>query len=178
MAKIEVASFDTRAAIVPGAIERMDATASECADIIRVSYQTFIDEAGAGLPKDESHTKALGKAMREAQPFLDAVALGALERKTVTEYAQSAMRAFFYGVPFEQSLKNNPDMALPWGGAKGGAKGGDKAGGVKPPTREDLDATLCKALAQARMLGLTEFAANILDLCLESLDNFSEPTAR
>lgn len=176
MAKIEVASFDTRAAIVLGAIERMDATASECADIIRVAYQAFIDEAGAGLPKDEAHTKALGKAMREAQPFLDAVAIGALERKTVTEYAQSAMRAFFYGMPFEQSLKNNPDMALPWGGAKGGDKAG-KAGKVQSTSREDLDATLCKALAQARMLGLTEFAANILDLCIESLDGFEEPKA-
>ena len=174
MAKIEVASFDTRAAIVLGAIERMDTTASECADIIRVSYQAFIDEAGAGLPKDEAHTKALGKAMREAQPFLDAVALGALERKTVTEYAQSAMRAFYWGVPFEQSLKNNPDMALPWGGAKGGAKGGDKAGPVTTTTIEAAHKTMAKALAQYRMVLQRDFVADLLDVIQARFPDFDE----
>ena len=29
-------------------------------------------------------------------------------------------------------------------------------------------------LAQARALGLTEFAADVLDLCLDSLDGFKE----
>ena len=176
MTKIEFASFDTRAAIVLGALERADMVASETADIIRATYQAYLDDC-AGMPKDEPTTKALGKALREAQPFIDAVAVGALERKTVTEYAQSAMRAFYWGMPFEQGLKNDADLALPWGGAKGGAKG-KKSGGVQSTTRAALDETLCKALAQARLLGLTEFAANILDLCIESLDGFEEPTAQ
>jgi hypothetical protein len=37
-----------------------------------------------------------------------------------------------------------------------------------------LDKTLSKAIAQARMLGLTEFAAQVLDVAIESLDGFKE----
>lgn len=176
MAKIVYPSFESGAERVLIAIEACDIMSSRKADTERLEFQSFVD-AWADMPKDEPTTKKLGEAIRGAQPFVDAVALGALERKTVTEYAQSAMRAFYWGVPFAQGLKNNPELALPWGGAKSGSKPA-KAGGVKSTTREALDETLAKALAQARMLGLHGFAASILDVCIESLDGFKEPTAQ
>jgi hypothetical protein len=37
-----------------------------------------------------------------------------------------------------------------------------------------LDKTLSKAMAQARLLGLTEFAAELVDLCVDCLDGFKE----
>jgi hypothetical protein len=49
-----------------------------------------------------------------------------------------------------------------------------KAGPVTSTTREAADKTLSKALAQYRALGLTEFAAGVLDLAIESLDGFKE----
>jgi hypothetical protein len=48
------------------------------------------------------------------------------------------------------------------------------AGAVISTSRSDLDKTLSKALAQARTLGLTDFAATMLDHCIESLDGFTE----
>jgi len=49
-----------------------------------------------------------------------------------------------------------------------------KAGKIESTDRKALDATLSKAIKQARLLSLTGFAADILDLCLESLDGFKE----
>ena len=88
------------------------------------------------------------------------------------KYANSAARALHWNVPFEASLKNNPDLALPWG-----KKSGDKtkgSGPVQSTDREALDKTISKALAQMRILGLTELAADTLDLMLERLDGFTE----
>jgi len=88
------------------------------------------------------------------------------------------MRAYYHEVPFAPSLFTNKEMGLPWGKTSSGKTGGDDvpdAGATSGKTsRAELDKTLSKALAQARLLGLTEFAANVLDLCLESLDDFKE----
>ena len=53
-------------------------------------------------------------------------------------------------------------------------KSGARAGAVSKTTRADLDKTISKALAQARILNLTDFAADMLDLALESLSDFKE----
>ena len=172
---IAVESFDHHARKVLGALKEFDAASAKASRNISMAYQVYLDTQ-VDLPKDQASVTALGKAMREAPAFRDAIGLGLIERKTVTEYAQSAMRAFYWGVEFAPSLKNDPSMALPWtASAKSGTA--EKAGPVKSTTREALDATLCKALAQARLLGLTEFAACVLDVCLERLDGFKEPEA-
>jgi hypothetical protein len=48
---------------------------------------------------------------------------------------------------------------------------------VTSTTREELDKTISKAIAQARILGLSEFSASMVDLAIESLDGFKEVTA-
>ncbi len=166
-------SFDNAALAIVRTMDKADkAYVKATAEVARIMQQ-FIDQWFITNGKAEASVKAMGKAIRESQTVVDLAAQGACEKKTFTEYAQGAMRALHYGVPFSADLKNNPDMGLPWG--KAGKGGGSKSsGGVTSTSRTDLDKTLSKALAQARMLGLNEFAADVLDLCLDSLEGFKE----
>jgi hypothetical protein len=172
---VKAPSFDAYAKPIIRGYESFDKAASKLRDVVQSTMQAYIDVcAKAGIERDQKGCTALGKAIRECETVANIVASGAMEKKTFTEYAQAAMRAHFHAVPFEASLKNNPDFALPWGKAKEST--GAKSGKVESTSRAELDKTLSKALKQARILGLTEFAANILDLCIESLDNFAEVT--
>lgn len=166
-------SFDNDALAIVRTMDKADkAYVKATAEVARI-MQGFIDRWFITNGKNEASVKAMGKAIRESQTVVDLAAQGACEKKTFTEYAQGAMRALHYGVPFSADLKNNPEMGLPWGKAgKGG--GAAKSGKVTSTSRTDLDKTISKALAQARALGLTDFAADMLDLCLDSLDGFKE----
>lgn len=166
-------SFDNSARVIGKAYQGFDKSFAKLTATVNATMQAFVDQWLVTNGKSEPSVKALGKAIRESQVVVDLVATGAIEKKTFTEYAQSAMRALHWGVQFSADLKNNPDMGLPWGKA---GKGGEtaKSGKVTSTSRADLDKTLSKALAQARALGLTEFAADVLDLCLDSLDGFKE----
>lgn len=172
---VALPEFDSSAKAIIKAHEALDNASAKTRDVVNYTMQSYIDKcATAGLGKTEADVNRLGKMIRESQAVLDIVALGAMEKKTFTEYAQSAMRAFYHGVPFSASLKNDKNMGLPWGGAKGGDKKTTKAGPSTETTRAALDKTLSKALGQARALGLNEFAAEVLDLCLDRLDGFKE----
>lgn len=150
----------------------------------------------AGLPKTEDGCKAISRSIMQGMTEViranlhktagvskkDAATMDAssvwllspIPRKTITEYSAGAQRAFFHGVPWTANLKNQPEYGLPWG--KAGKSGStEKAGPVETTTRESLDQTLCKALAQARMLGLKEFVLDLVDLCQDRLDGFKEP---
>lgn len=173
---ITLVSFDNSARAIGKAYAGFDKSFSKLTATVNSAMQGFIDQWAVTNDKSEASVKAMGKAIRESQVVLDLVATGAMEKKTFTEYAQSAMRALHWGVPFSADLKNSPDMGLPWGKAGKGAGTGDsdKTGGVKSTSRADLDKTISKALAQARMLGLLEFAADLVDLATDSLDGFKE----
>lgn len=171
---VALPEFDSSAKTIIKAYEAFDKASARLVDTVNYTMQSYIDKCTkAGLSKEQADVNRLGKMIRESQAVLDIVASGAMEKKTFTEYAQSAMRAFFHGVPFSASLKNDKNMGLPWGGAKGDKKP-TTAGPSTETTRAALDKTLCKALEQARALGLNEFAAEILDLCLDRLDGFKE----
>jgi hypothetical protein len=172
---VTLPEFDTHAKTINKAHETLDNASAKTRDVVNFTMQAYIDQCNkAGLSKTEADVTRLGKTIRESQAVLDIVASGTMEKKTFTEYAQSAMRAFFHGVPFNAALKNDKSMGLPWGGAKGGDKKPSKAGPSTETTRAALDKTLSKALEQARALGLTEFAADMLDLCIDRLDSFKE----
>jgi hypothetical protein len=174
-ATVKAPAFDAYAKTIIKGYESFDNATAKLSATVHSTMQAYIDVCSkAGLSRDKAGCNALGKAIRECDTVQAIVASGAMEKKTFTEYAQSAMRAFFHGVPFEASLKNNKEMGLPWGNTKPASAA--KSGKVESTSRAELDKTLSKALKQARLLGLTEFAANILDLCLESLDDFSEVT--
>jgi hypothetical protein len=156
------------------ATEKFDKASADFSAAICAAFKHMVDLALlAGVSKDEAGCKHLARTIREATPFREAVALGQLEGKTVTEYAQSAARAFYHGVEFAPGLKNQPDMALPWSKSKAGGDTG-KSGGVESTDRNALDATACKLLKQARLLGLTDLAADLLDMLIERLDGFKE----
>jgi hypothetical protein len=91
---------------------------------------------------------------------------GFISKASGAQYQSAFWIAFETGVEFSRDLVNKKSDAK--------KDATPKSGPVISTTRESLDKTLSKALGQARALGLTEFAAEILDLCLESLDGFQE----
>jgi hypothetical protein len=166
-------SFDIGAKAIIAAQTAADKIAVKTSDAIVMAIQRHLDSCSvAGVPRDQQGVNAIGKGIRECQVFLDAVATGFFERKTVTEYAQGAMRAYFHNVPFVASLKNDPSMKIP---AKDGTV--KSAGKSTTTTNAAFHKTLCKALSQARLLGLDEQAADMLDFLLEVFDGFSETDA-
>lgn len=173
-------NLNPHARAVVSAFEGFDKAASKFTGQVTIAFQMMCDTASvAGVKRDEPSIKAFMSDIRNTEAFVDAVAVGMLEQKTVTEYAQSAGRAYFHNVPFTADLKNKPEYALPWSkagkGKKHGAEAGE-AGKVQTTDRAELDKTACKLLAQCRMLGLNELAATLLDTLIESLDGFKEPS--
>jgi len=97
---------------------------------------------------------------------------GFISKSSGASYQSAFWIAFEQGVPFQRDLNNK---AKPEGESTGEAKTSTKASGaVQSTSRKDLDKTLSKALAQARLLGLLDFAADVLDLCQDRLDGFEE----
>jgi hypothetical protein len=106
-------------------------------------------------------------ARREVKEMFDAIVSPTCSKSSAASYQSAFWIAFEQGIAFQRDLNNKKENA--------GEKSSEpKSGKVTSTSRTDLDKTLSKALAQARMLGLTEFAADILDLCIESLDDFKE----
>jgi hypothetical protein len=173
MNTVHIVPFASNAKSIIGAYKAFDAQASKLTATVNREFQSYIDTWAIANDKGEASCKAMQKEIRECEAVLNIIASGAMEKKTFTEYAQSAARALHFGVPFEASLKNNDAYKLPWSKSGTGVKVKD-SGKVTSTSREDLDKTISKALAQARLLGLTEFAATVLDVCLESLDGFKE----
>lgn len=165
-------SFDAHAKRIGKSYESFDIASAKLSAVVLETMQAFIDSCG-DLPRDKKGCDALGKAIRDCETVKGFTESGFMERKTFTEYAQSAMRAHFHGVPFSPALKNDKSMGLPWGKVSG-KDGATSSGAMVSTSREALDKTICKALQQMRLLGLTELAANTLDLMIDSLDNFSE----
>jgi len=164
-----IPSFDMGAKAIVAAQTAADKVAVKTSDAIVMAVQRHIDAcAVVGVPRSLAGVNAIGKSMRDCQVFLDAVAVGFFEKKTITEYAQGAMRAYFHNVAFTATLKNDPAYKIP---AKDGSV---RAGAVSTTTMAAFHKTLIKALQQARTLGLIDQAADMLDFCLESFDGFSE----
>lgn len=111
-----------------------------------------------------------------AAMFTEITEAGGLSKAAGPNYATSFWIAFEKNIPFERTLYEAGRKAK---AAKAGdAKPAAKAGAVKTTDRAALDATICKMLQQARLLGLDGFAAEILDVCLERLDGFAEVAAK
>jgi hypothetical protein len=112
------------------------------------------------------------EARAQIKEMFDAIAAaGYISKSSAASYQSAFWIAFEQGIEFSRDLNNKKDKAD--GGDTGGAKP-PVTGGVTSTSRTDLDKTLTKALAQARLLGLTDFAADLLDMCLDRLDNFQE----
>lgn len=166
-------SFDKFASEIVKGYKSFDKAQSKLSQTVCTTMQQFVDHVAVTRGRDKAACEAMKKAIGDSQIVIDTVAAGIMEKKTFTEYAQSAQRALHFNVPFTPSLKNDKDKALPWGKA-GKAQGAPASGKVISTTHAEFHKTLCKALAQARALTLTGFAADMLDLCLDRLDGFEE----
>jgi len=107
------------------------------------------------------------EARREVKEMFDAIVSPTCSKSSAASYQSAFWIAFEQGIAFQRDLNNKKENA-------GEKVSTPKAGKVTSTSRTDLDKTLSKALGQARMLGLTEFAATLLDHCIESLDDFKE----
>jgi hypothetical protein len=111
-------------------------------------------------------------ARGQIKAMFDAITeAGFVSKSSAASYQSAFWIAFEQGIPFQRDLNNKAKSGTSEG--EGTTKAPD-TGAVQSTSRTDLDKTLSKALAQARLLGLTEFAADMLDLCLDRLDNFQE----
>jgi len=147
---------------------KQDAALQQVIDGLNVSRTVSKAEFSKGTSANNpvrAEVKALFDAIQEA---------GGLSKSMVANYQLSFWIAFNHNMPFARSLFNsyNADGSAKAPKEKGASE--PKAGKVSVTTRAELDKTLSKALAQARILGLSEFAAEVLDICMESLDGFKE----
>lgn len=168
--------FNSFAKQIVSAHKASDKANAKMRDVIQIVMQQFVDANLQANGRTEDACKALAKQVRESETAKNSVALGVMEAKTWTEYAQSAQRALYWAVPFEAGLKNDTEKKLPW--SKKATNQTTAAGRTTSTNRTELDKTLSKALQQARLLGLTEFAASVLDVCIERLEGFKETEAK
>jgi hypothetical protein len=111
------------------------------------------------------------EARGQIKAMFDAIVeKGFISKSSGASYQSAFWIAFEQGIEFKRDLNNKKDTSES-GEAKTSAKA---SGAVQSTSRKDLDKTLSKALAQARLLGLLDFAADVLDLCQDRLDGFEE----
>ena len=112
------------------------------------------------------------EARGQIKAMFDAIVeKGFISKSSGASYQSAFWIAFEQGVEFKRDLNNKAKTEGGTGEAKTSAKA---SGAVQSTSRKDLDKTLSKALAQARLLGLLDFAADVLDLCQDRLDGFEE----
>ena len=164
-------SFNAFGLTIVKATGTADKAQGKARDIVAQAFTQYLDSCTvAGIARDEDGVKSIGEEVRTCQVFLDAVAIGTLEKNTVTNYAQSAMRAYFHDVAWYASAFVSEEKgglpALPWGkGAKG--KTGAKVGAVERTTDKALLDTIRKAIEQSMILNRLEMKGVLIDLACE-----------
>ena len=170
---VSIPSFDKYASAIIKTKTQAHAAMTKADTAIDATMQQFIDAwAVAGFSKTKADIDRLGKAIRDSETVKNLTETTWLKRKTFTEYAQSAMRAYFYDVPFEQGLKNNPEFILPWSCAK--SDNVTKAGPSTKTTIEAAHKTMSKALEQYRTMLQRDLVADLLDVIQARFPDFDE----
>jgi hypothetical protein len=163
-------SFNAFGSTIINATTAADKAAGKARDIVAQAFAQYMDACTvAGVTRDEEGVKSIGDEVRTCQVFIDAVAVGLIEKNTVTNYAQSAMRAYFHDVAWYASAFLSEEKgglpALPW--SKGAVKGGKarvtKAGTVERTNDKALLDTIRKAIEQAVILNQLEIKSILID---------------
>ena len=159
-----VRSFEGEAKAVAKARTQQDKAIQSALDAMFVAC----DKPKAEFLKGNAKTNP---ARGQIKAMFDAIVeKGFISKSSGASYQSAFWIAFESGVDFQRDLNNKKDK-----GETGEAKTSAKASGaVQSTSRTDLDKTLSKAMAQARLLGLLEFAADLVDLCQDRLDGFEE----
>jgi ribosomal protein S20 len=154
-------AFEGEAKAIQKARAIQDQAIQQALDVITLAC----DKPKAEFMKGNAKTNP---ARAEVKSIFDGlVEKGFVSKASGAQYQSAFWIAFEKGIEFQRDLVNKKSDDKK-------AESTPKAGKVTSTSRTDLDKTLSKALAQARMLGLTEFAATLLDHCIESLDGFKE----
>jgi hypothetical protein len=156
-------SFEGEAKAIQKARVIQDQAIQQALDVMTLACDTPKVEFMKGNSKTNM-------ARAEVKGIFDGlVEKGFISKASGAQYQSCFWIAFETGVEFSRDLVNKK--------SEDKKESTPKAGKVTSTSRTDLDKTLSKAIAQARMLGLTDFAAEMLDLCIESLDDFKETTS-
>ena len=142
---------------------------------VGVALQLACDNARQHNGASQEACEALGKEIRESEFFALLILDGIYGKTSVSNYAQGAQRALYFNLEWTPTLFQSVSK-LPW--SKKAKPKALASGTVKTTDRSELDKTLSKALAQARLLGLLEFSADLVDLLVERLDGFKEVEAK
>jgi hypothetical protein len=163
-------SFTTEVKTLLGKAQKLDTTISGYRNM---AGQKIVD--WLTLTESANRDKAWGK-MAAGAAVKDLFAECGLGESACKNYTTSVKLAYIHNVPFAASLftKEGKEAAGIATASAGRADGADKNGKISTTTHKDLHKTLSKALAQARLLGLGDFVADLTDLCLEGLQDFKE----
>jgi hypothetical protein len=113
------------------------------------------------------------EARGQIKAMFDAIVeKGFISKSSGASYQSAFWIAFEQGIPFQRDLNNKSKIDTDKGGT-GEAKP-PKNGKVETTDIPALHKTLSKALAQARMLNQTIFAAELIDLIVETWPEFNE----
>jgi hypothetical protein len=159
-----VRSFEGEAKAIAKARTAQDKAIQAALDAMIIAA----DKPKAEFMKGNAKTN---EARGQIKAMFDAIVeKGFISKSSGASYQSAFWIAFESGVEFQRDLNNKKDTS-----ESGEAKTSTKASGaVQSTSRTDLDKTLSKAMAQARLLGLLDFAADLVDLCQDRLDGFKE----
>jgi hypothetical protein len=112
-------------------------------------------------------------ARGQIKKMFDDIIGPACSKSSAASYQSAFWIAFEQGIPFQRDLNNKPKR---YGAPEGGTHRGKKPT-TAPVEKIDVPAlhkTLSKALAQARILNQTIFAADLVDLITDTWPDFKE----
>ena len=110
-------------------------------------------------------------ARAQIKSMFDAIVeKGFISKSSGTQYQSAFWIAFESGVPFSRDLNNKKSEAK----AKDDSEAKPTTGKVETTDIPALHKTLSKALAQARILNQTIFAADLVDLIVDTWPEFKE----
>jgi len=157
-------SFEGEAKLIEKARIAQDAAIQKMQDAMLIACDT--DKAL--FMKGNAATNA---ARFQVKQVFDAIAeKGFISKSTAASYQSAFWIAFEQGIPFQRDLNNKKDKPENMG------TGAEKPASGKVETTDipALHKTLSKALAQARMLNQTIFAADLVDLITDTWPEFKE----
>ena len=164
VSKQVIAQFAKSELTIAAAKIAEDKVIQRAVDTMVLAFETAV--SSRGLTKAQWAALRAPKAAHKVEVSEMFAAIPSITDATRRNLATAFWMAFESGEPFDRSAVKNKSEA------KSEAK--PKTGKVESTDRAALDKTLSKALKQARLLGLTGFAAELIDFINERIDGFTE----
>ena len=164
VSKQVIAQFAKSELTIAAAKTAEDKVIHRAVDTMALAYTTAV--SAKDITKAQWAALRAPKAAHKVEVSAMFAECAGITDATRRNLATAFWMAFESGEPFDRSAVKAKSEAK--------SEGKPKTGKVESTDRAALDKTLSKALHQARLLGLTEFAAVMLDHCVDCLDEFKE----